>query len=224
MQTIVLIRLHMERETGDRLGTLVEIPDAEQDPSVFLGIIDQLPVNQVLALWHGISAHDYMASEEPEYGTEEAVPYWDNETAAAENVYLSLKNALLQLPQRNLDHARDVYTVLAGSPLDRDRREAGFIIRGVVRFDREFGLSLWDQLLRDPVREVRSEAKNSLNALLESSQYANDRLAYVGISWEDAYWLLNAYHEAESGFNVRDVGHITLREVLQMKQAPGQPS
>src|SRR6266545_6508837 len=74
------------------------------------------------------------------------------------NLLSGLGRTIAELPQLDLGFARDVYTAFATSPLAEDRRSGAHYLGYLTRTDHDYGLSLWDQLVRDPDADVRDSA------------------------------------------------------------------
>lgn len=79
---------------------------------------------------------------------------------ATTSAHLSL--ALELLPTRNPEHARDIISAMARSPLVDDRVTATYFIDKLTRHDHDSGLRLWRDLLSDPDSGVRAAAYESL--------------------------------------------------------------
>lgn len=200
----------MESNPRKPLWSSLEIQNVTQHPSPLLDAIDQIGPGEVVALWREAAARltEADANEEIE----------DAEVTRLEDFAIDLDIALWQLPQYNLAHARAVYAAFAESPLDCDRRQGAVIVYTMPRVDRNYGLRLWNQLMRDRSADVRLQAKEALYFYLKEDEYAEEGLSCLGITWRDAYRLLDAYANAERGFSVYELGAAVLQEATESRK------
>lgn len=101
------------------------------------------------------------------------------------------------LPATDLPRAQDVYTRLATSPVDGERRDATVYLDFMTKVDREFGVELWRRLLTDPAWRVRDQALAILSNIQQEDDQARN-LAAIGLSLEDAASLRASYEAAEA--------------------------
>lgn len=132
-----------------------------------------------------------------------------HEALATDNTYL-LDAALDALPQHNLPHARAVYTAFAENPLIEIRCTGAMMPQHLTPFDHDYGLQLWNQLIRDVDEEVRFCAYENLRGVLDDEQSADEEsaereLREYGITWRDAFGLLHSYIRAERGTDHYDI-------------------
>jgi hypothetical protein len=134
-----------------------------------------------------------------------------------------VSQAIDGLPERDLDFARDVYAAFATSPLAEDRRHGAWRINRLTRVDHDYGLELWDQLLRDVDPDVRRAAVWSVRAYRERVQKGNRRqmaesAEETGLTSREAARLLRTYEAAERGERICDLGELAL-----LKLTDGHP-
>lgn len=202
----------------DQLSTAPESPVG--DDRTRLVDLDRLSPGEVVAL------DRYLRSKEREHdqAVEEGRPD-DYEERFAPHLD-ALGHHLTELPQHDADRARAVYSAFVDSPHEGDRDSAARMIDYLASADREYGLVLWDRLMRDPSPEVREEAYNQLGDCLgaRTAEEAEPSLQWLGITWFDVTRLLHAYIRAEHGMdtaNPYEMGDLVLRRLIH--PPPGQP-
>lgn len=138
-----------------------------------------------------------------------------------------INNALSDMTERDPDRAREVHLAFVDSPLPEDRMGAVYGLIEVTNMDREFGVALWDRLLRDSDPKVRSEARYVLSdfedALDRSDSEECDRVAaMLGMTWDDGHNLVAAAERAEQGRDIFDLGQNVVQRMLEKDQSgPG---
>jgi hypothetical protein len=195
----------------------IEIRDAVTNPSPYLDVILQMSPGEIITLFREAEAREREAET-----SEDAD---DNEFYRWQNIATDINHALEQLPQRDLEHARAVYAAFASSALDVDREKGAYTAYVIVRFDYEFGMQLWDRLLRDRNRDVRLLAREPLELYLGREEFAEEGLSRLGLTWKDAYQLMRAFAYAERGWDQYDIGQAAVRRVLEVQlEEPDKPS
>jgi hypothetical protein len=134
-----------------------------------------------------------------------------------------------ELPKRNLEHARAVYTGLADSPDINDRVMAGLVVGDLTHVDYEYGLPLWHRLIRDINGDVRDAANFRIVDWFEEDvltpptrEQQEQRATKAGITWHDALWLHQTYLAAEEGHNLYDPqGAVLMRTLGLLHLAQG---
>jgi hypothetical protein len=152
---------------------------------------------------------------------------WDdlnNKLDSNEDYLQTLRHAteksIGELPKRNLEHARAVYTGLADSPDINDRVMAGLVVGGLTHVDYGYGLSLWHRLIRDINDNVRDAANFRIvdwfeeDVMPPTREQQEQRAAEEGITWHDALWLHQTYLAAEEGHNLYDPQGAVLMRTL----------
>jgi hypothetical protein len=189
--------------------------DAETDPSPYLDAILELSPGYVAALSREADARALSQELVPE---DEA----DNSHDWINDITIDIDHALMQLPQRDLNHARAVYSDMAVSHTDEDREKAARIVPAIVPFDHDFGLQLWGRLLSDRSKKVRLQAVELLHLDFDMTgtddnreQHAEDGVRRLGITWRDAFHLMRSYAEGEQGIAPQEIGRIVLDQLLK---------
>lgn len=131
------------------------------------------------------------------------------------NLNYALSRTLGELPQQDLAFARDVYTAFALSPQMEDRRAAAALIRNLTAVDHDYGLSLWDQLVRDREPDVRGSAIRPVLYYRQVIKARNAKRvaakrAELGLTSRDAGRLVRSHEAAERGENICDLGELAL--------------
>lgn len=131
-------------------------------------------------------------------------------------------------PRYNLPRARELYIAFAESPVAANRIQIGYIITCLTSYDRELGLRLWSQLLRDPDTEVREAALEELHRPLADNRHlghsSGEQIDQWRISWEDACNLYTDYIEADRWRQYHHLGQTATQSVAERQhpQADGQ--
>lgn len=205
---------HVDRPDG-------QTGQSEHDNAALLVDLDRLSPTEVVTLDRFLRAKQREHDEAVEAGR--ADDRYEREYAPRIE---AVNTALQQLPVSNPGHARAVYAAFVESPLEDDRISGASMIDFLVEADHEYGLVLWDQLVRDPSPRVRLEAYNRLGErglfsdTPEQSESSRERL---GIDWYDVARLLDAYIRAEHGTAVYELGDIALRRAtVPPAGSPGQ--
>ena len=126
-------------------------------------------------------------------------------------------------PRYNLPRARELFVAFAENPVAENRVQAAYIITFLTPYDRELGVRLWSQLLRDPDPEVREQALESLHRPLADSRgddsYRSEWITETGITWEDVASLYTDYVEAETWGKYFHLGEVATQHVVERHQA-----
>lgn len=160
--------------------------------------------------------------------------YDDAQTAhdkpAVQQLVSDVSAAIEHLPEYDLLFARAAYTALAESPLENSREFATYLVHRLTRQDKELGLRLWDQLVRDPSKGVRSDAIEEIQDLLGPNEDCTNgedavdsaELAERGLTEADAQKLVNAWRAAEAGERIHDIGNTVLSRLIEIMQLGGE--
>jgi hypothetical protein len=122
-------------------------------------------------------------------------------SSASDAILVALKAYPSQT--NKLEHARAIYTAHANSPLNVDRQRIGLIMGGLTIVDHDYGLSLWDQLIRDREQTVREPIHEQLKDTLEATDPGRS-LAEDGLTLSEALRLQHSFQQAEAGRNIHD--------------------
>lgn len=177
-----------------------EVSDAEAAEAL-ISILESMPPLAVVGYYRHLSDIE-AALMARQYKRE---PSTSNENRMLEEARVAGNNislALELLPSRNIEHARRVIEAMVLSPLNDDRRVAAYFINKLTRYDHDYGMVLWAQLLRDSDAIVRMSAEESLPDL-DLDDYPEELarvLSGIGLSRSDVSQLRLIYldHE-ESG-------------------------
>jgi hypothetical protein len=188
--------------------------DAAAHPSPYLDAILSLSPGDVVEITREAEARSRLEDEGPEQEVDDSRTW--------SGVAVEIATALKQLPQRDLVHARAVYSVLTDSPFEEVREQAAFIVPAIVPFDHDFGLQLWDRLLADRSATVRLQAFELPGQGFEihgsdvsPEERSEEGLRRLGMTWRDAFQLTRTYAEAEQGRGQRGIGQIVLDDFLK---------
>jgi hypothetical protein len=203
-----------ETPPPDQLGTPPELTSGQAQLVDF----DRLHPGDVVAL------DRYLRSKEREHQQAVKEGRQDDYEQRFAPYAAALDHHLTELPEHDTDRARAVYGAFADSPHESDRGGAARMIDSLTASDREYGLVLWDRLIRDPNPAVRQEALNQIGDCLGTStaEEAEPALQRLGITWFDVSRLLHAYIRAEHGTGTADpdeMGELALRRLIQPPSA-----
>lgn len=151
-----------------------------------LELFEELPPAEVIAQYHG--------SMDPAPDNVQPGEYPYDET-----------EAMAVLPAHDLDRAKVIYSAFAESLDPRDRSSISIHMPDLCSVDHDTGVTLWEQLIRDPNEAVRRDAYRELE---ERSGLADEvpshdpveadrQVAAIGLSWRDVAWLSYAHRQAE---------------------------
>src|SRR5262249_48821427 len=121
-------------------------------------------------------------------------------------------DAIGELPGRDREHGRAVFAALAGSPDADDRADAAICLPSLLEADHEFGLTLFEQLLRDPSVSVRIEATEHLHGVnvATASETLRDqvveRRSELGLTEDEVDHLHHVHLSAERGEGIYRLG------------------
>jgi hypothetical protein len=202
--------MSIETPPPDQLGTPPELANGQAQLVDF----DRLHPSEVVALDRYLRSNEREHEQAVEEGRQDDYEQRFAPYAAARDHHLT------ELPGRDPDRARAVYGAFADSPHENDRGSVARMIDSLTAADREYGLVLWDRLIRDPSPGVREEALNQLGDCLGTStaEEAEPALQRLGITWFDVTRLLHAYIRAEHGTGTADpdeLGELALRRLVQ---------
>jgi hypothetical protein len=191
----------LDNDPSSKYRKWANTPDAHQSPSPMLSTIEGISAEEVIELRREARLND----------EHEERPLVDESGEPTQPHLVNVDRAIRQLPQRNLPHARVVYRAFAESETPDDRQQAASFMFRMVPYDRELGFGLWHQLTRDENRRVRLQAIDPLQTFLGqalSYEEAEEGLVKLGISWRDAYTLMESYSYTERGIDLVASGAI----------------
>ncbi|WP_173155629.1 hypothetical protein [Phytohabitans suffuscus] len=130
----------------------------------------------------------------------------------------AMERTLERLPEHDANFGREVYTALAESADHINRGLAGSWVGNLTRVDHDYGVMLWDRLVRDEKSSVRYEAyagglRAGVAAIADMSrEVAEEKLSAIGLTLLDGIDLFRAFEYARQGHNLHALGDRARRE------------
>ena len=152
----------------------------------------------------------------------EATELYTREGAANSPISYLLTDVISTVADYDVPRFASIMTSLAESTNPEDRKLTLYHIHALTPVDRELGVRLWDQLVRDEDREVRDFAYRTLSEIF-SGDDADDQDRHIeelGITWKDAFSLLFARTELldGTGSTIHHIGSTTVGQAVEQPE------
>lgn len=129
-------------------------------------------------------------------------------------------DAIGELPSRDREHGRAVFETLASSPDVHDRAEVPACLPSLLKVDHDFGLTLFEHLLRDPSGDIRGEAGSLLGEV--NAATASGKTHAQAIEWRTELGLTEAEVDhlqyvqlrTERGEGIYRLGEVVLQRLM----------
>lgn len=146
------------------------------------------------------------------YASESSTDEFPSIDACCEDI----KRQLRELPEADLPFARKVYFTFATSTNPADRLIIGFNLRAMTLADRETGLALWSQLVRDEHPVVRRDVYEQIQRHFDDpARLPEHGLAEEGLRLDEGERLRDAYIRAQYAAGQHVVERTAVAEALE---------